>query len=52
MLSDTEHSILNLQQLIRYKTEVMLAWESRFDVLVLDSQSSTENVQDILIRYS
>jgi len=52
MLSDTEHSILSLQQLIRYKTEVMLAWESKFDVLVLESQRSTENVQDFLIRYS
>ena len=27
MLSATEHTILNLQQLIRYKTEVMLPWE-------------------------
>jgi len=27
MLSDTEHTILNLQQLMRHKTEVMLAWK-------------------------
>jgi hypothetical protein len=39
MLSDTEHITLNLQQLIRYKTEVMLAWKSVFDVLVLESQT-------------
>jgi hypothetical protein len=28
ILSDTEHIILNLKQLIRYKTEVILAWKS------------------------
>jgi hypothetical protein len=47
MLSATKHTILNLQQLIRYKTEVMFAWRSSFDVLVLDSQTSTENFQDV-----
>jgi hypothetical protein len=47
MLRDTEHIVLNLQQLIRYKTEVMLAWKSRFDVLLLDSQTSTEDFQDV-----
>jgi len=47
MLSAKEHIILNLQQLIRYKSEVMLAWKKRFDVLVLESQSSTENLQDV-----
>jgi len=46
MLSDTEHSIMNLLQLIRYKCEVMLGWESMFNVLVLDWQSSTENFQE------
>jgi len=47
MLSGTKHIILNLQQLIRYESEVMLAWKSRFDVLVLESQRSTENLQDV-----
>jgi hypothetical protein len=47
MLSDTEHTILNLQQLIRYKTEVMLAWKSMFDVLVLESDSSAEVSSDL-----
>jgi hypothetical protein len=47
MLSATKHIILNLQQLIRYKTEVMFAWRSRFDVLVLESQMSAENFQDV-----
>ena len=51
MLSDTEHSILNLQQLIRYKTEVMLAWKSKFDVLLPERQKSTEIFQDFLIKY-
>jgi hypothetical protein len=40
MLSGAEHTILNLQQLIRYKTEVMLAWKTNFDVLVVESDSS------------
>jgi len=43
---------MNLQQLIRYKTEVMLAWKTGIDVLVVESQRSTENVQDFLIKYS
>ena len=38
MLSDTEHVILNLQQLIRYKSEVILAWKNTFEIVVLDSQ--------------
>jgi len=42
MLSDTEHIILNLQQLIPYKTEVMLAWKRMFDVLVLENDRSTQ----------
>jgi hypothetical protein len=48
MLSARKHIILNLQQLIRYNTEVVIAWKNRFDILVLESQSSTENSQDIL----
>jgi hypothetical protein len=47
MLSATKHVILNLQQLIRYKIKVVLAWRSDVDILVLDSQSSTENLQDV-----
>jgi hypothetical protein len=47
ILSATKHIILNLPQLIRYKTEVMLAYRSRFDVLVLESQTSAENFQDV-----
>ena len=52
MLSATEHIILDLQQLIRYKTEAMLAWRSRFDVLVLESKSSTENFQEVVDEIS
>jgi len=46
MLNGTLHTILNLKQLVLDKSEVMLAWRSVFDVLVLESQSSTENLQD------
>ena len=52
MLSDTEHSILNLQQLIRYKTEVMLAWKIRFNTLVLESDSSAEVSTDLFNELS
>jgi len=52
MLSARKHIVLNLQQLVRYKTEVMLAWKNQFDVLVLESQSSTENIQDVLNEIS
>jgi energy-coupling factor transporter ATP-binding protein EcfA2 len=52
MLSATKHTILNLQQLIRYKTEVMLAWKNKFDVLVVESQSSTEDLQDVFSEIS
>jgi predicted ATPase len=52
MLSAIEHKILNLQQFMRYKTEVMLAWQSSFDVLVLESQSSTKNFQDAVDEIS
>jgi hypothetical protein len=47
ILSATKHAILNLQQFARYKSEVMLAWKSGFDVLVLESEGSNENLQDI-----
>jgi len=47
MLSGTKHTILNLQQLLRQKSEVMFAWKSRFAVLVPESQRSTENLQDV-----
>ena len=47
MLSDTEHIIRNLQQLIRYKTEVMSAWKIMFDVLVLESDSSAGVCPDL-----
>ena len=52
MLGDTKHSILNLQQLIRYKIEVMLAWKSRFDVLVLEGDSSVEVCADLFNELS
>jgi hypothetical protein len=51
-LSDTEHIILNLQQLIRCKTEVMLAWKIKFDVLVLESDSSAEVSADLFNELS
>jgi hypothetical protein len=52
VLSVTKHLILNLQQLIHYKIDVMLAWKSMFDVLVLESQSSNENLQDVFSEIS
>ena len=52
MLSATKHIILNWQQLVLYKTEVMLAWKNNFDVLVLESQSSIENFQYVLNEIS
>jgi len=52
MLSVTEHIVLNLQQLIRYKTEVMLAWERSFNVLVLESDSSAEVCADLFNELS
>jgi len=52
VLNVRKHIILNLQQLVRYKTEVMLAWKKKFDVLVLESQSSTENFQEVLDEIS
>jgi hypothetical protein len=52
MLSATEHIILNLQQLIRYKSEVMFAWKSMFDVLVLESNSSAEVSPDLFKELS
>jgi hypothetical protein len=52
MLRATEHMIINLQQLVHYKTEVMLAWKNQFDVLVLESQSSNENFQEVLKEIS
>jgi hypothetical protein len=50
MLSATKHIILNLQQLIRFKIQVMLACQSRFDVTVLESQSLTKNSQYVFRR--
>jgi hypothetical protein len=47
MLGATEHTILNLQHFARYKCEVMVAWKRAFNILVLESQSSNENLQDI-----
>jgi hypothetical protein len=47
MLGATEHIILNVRQLIRYKREVMFAWKSMFDVLVLESDSSAEVYPDL-----
>ena len=47
MLSATEHIILNLQQLIRYKIEVMLTWKHSFNELVLESDSSDDFSADL-----
>jgi hypothetical protein len=47
MLSTTKYIILNLQQFVRYKAEVILAWKIRFDVLVLESQKTAENLQGV-----
>jgi hypothetical protein len=52
MLSATEHIVLNLQQLILCKTEVMLAWKRSFNVLVLQSDSSAEVSADLFNELS
>ena len=52
IFGDTGHTILNLQQLIRYKTEVMLAWKSKFNVLVVESDSSAEVSPEIFNELS
>ena len=52
VLGAGKHAILNLKQLIRYKPEVMMAWKSRFDVLVLESQTSTEKFQEDFYQIS
>ena len=51
MLCATKHSILNLQQLIRNKSEVMLAWEHSFNVLVLEIDSSVEVSPDLFNEF-
>jgi len=52
ILTATKHIIVNSKQLIRYKTEVMLAWKSMFDVLVLESDSSAEVSPDLFNELS
>jgi hypothetical protein len=51
MQSATKHIKLNLQKLIRYKTEITFAWRSRFGVLVLKSQTSAEKFKDVAMKY-
>jgi len=46
MFSNTAHVILNVQQLVRYKTEVMLAWKQHFNIIILEGDSSAEDFQD------
>ena len=52
MLSATKHIILNLQQFMRYKTEVMVAWKRTFNVLVIESDSSAEVSPDLFNELS
>jgi ankyrin repeat protein len=52
MLGATEHTVLKLQQFMRFKSDVMLAWKNVFDVLVLESERSTENLQGVLNEIS
>jgi PP-loop superfamily ATP-utilizing enzyme len=47
MLSATTRIIPNLLQLARYKSEVMLVWSNRFNVLVVEGQNSNENFQGV-----
>jgi hypothetical protein len=47
MLSARKHIVLNLKQVVPDKSEVMLALKERFDVLVLESQSSGEDLEDV-----
>jgi hypothetical protein len=52
MLGDTRHVILNLQQLIRSKPEVILAWKSVFHVLVIESDDPAEVVPEVFNELS
>jgi hypothetical protein len=52
MLSATTRIILNLQQLARYKSEVILVWNNKFNVLVVKCQNSSENFQDTFNKAS
>ena len=52
MLSAEKHIILNLLQLIHYNIEFILACKGRCDVLVLKSQTSTENFQEDFYQIS
>jgi hypothetical protein len=47
MSSATTRIILTLQQLARYKSEVMLVENNRVNVLIVEGQNSSENFQDV-----
>ena len=51
-LGATEHIILNLQQFVRCRSEVTLAWKNIVEVLVLEGGSSGEDFQDIFREIS
>jgi adenylate kinase len=49
-LRGTKHIMLKLQQLLLYKSEVILAWKNLFNILVVEGDSSTESFQDIFSK--
>ena len=52
MLNDTEHIIITLQQMVSCKPEVLFAWKYCRNVLVLESDSSVEDVSDVFKEIS
>jgi len=50
MLNATK--LLHLQELARYKSEVMLVWNNKFNVLVVKCKNSSENFQDVFNKAS
>ena len=52
MLDKTKHIILNLQQLVHYKSAVVLSWEYLVEVLVLEGESSAEISKELFSEMS
>jgi hypothetical protein len=52
MLGDVQHVILKLEQLIKYKSEVIFAWKNVFDVLVIESDGTAKIVPDFFKELS
>jgi hypothetical protein len=47
VLSATTRIILNLQQLLLYKSDVTLAWKNNFNAMIVEGDSFAEDFQDL-----